>query len=329
MREALVDLLLHANYAEADVSLVTRAPGGYFFRNPGSSRVPEDDLFTGGDRSDPRNPTLVSMFRHVGLADEGGRGIPKILQAYRVLGLRPPTIDSGSERYEFSLQLRHAHLISEQDREWLHALEGEWTEAEQMALLLARHEKNMNNVRLRHRTGQHSADASRTLVGLRNREFLAMHREGRTSYTSWVREPCQRALAAWGATPAIKQGTPAITPEALALQRRALVLPRRALALRSRSRYGANCRKSPRDFVYVTTQMLTAEQLRQLSDEVGPERTLLVLCAAFRGDAGEWPNLTVRRSPATYSAAASGGATTTRSKCGTCPRAGGGARRRT
>jgi adenine-specific DNA-methyltransferase len=51
-----------------------------------------------------------------------------------------------------------------------------------------------------------------------------------------------------------------------------------------------------RDFIYVTTANLTHEQLQQLSDEVGPERSLLVLCTAFRGR-GDYPNLTVKKIP--------------------------------
>jgi adenine-specific DNA-methyltransferase len=51
-----------------------------------------------------------------------------------------------------------------------------------------------------------------------------------------------------------------------------------------------------RDFLYVTTAALNHEQLQQLSDEVGPERSLLVLCTAFRGR-GEYPNLTVKKIP--------------------------------
>ena len=51
-----------------------------------------------------------------------------------------------------------------------------------------------------------------------------------------------------------------------------------------------------RDFIYVTTANLTHEQLQQLSDEVGSERSLLVLCTAFRGR-GEYPNLTVKKIP--------------------------------
>jgi adenine-specific DNA-methyltransferase len=42
---------------------------------------------------------------------------------------------------------------------------------------------------------------------------------------------------------------------------------------------------------------LTADQLGILSDEVGPDRTLLVLCAAFRGQADRWPNLTAKKIP--------------------------------
>lgn len=52
-----------------------------------------------------------------------------------------------------------------------------------------------------------------------------------------------------------------------------------------------------RDFIYVTTQNLSRDQLQQLSDEVGPERSLLVLCSAFRADAGQFPNLTVKKIP--------------------------------
>jgi adenine-specific DNA-methyltransferase len=52
-----------------------------------------------------------------------------------------------------------------------------------------------------------------------------------------------------------------------------------------------------RDYFYVTTAHLNHDQLHQLSDEVGPERTLLVLCTAFRGRTDQYPNLTVRKIP--------------------------------
>ncbi|HTV43562.1 MAG TPA: site-specific DNA-methyltransferase [Candidatus Sulfotelmatobacter sp.] len=65
--------------------------------------------------------------------------------------------------------------------------------------------------------------------------------------------------------------------------------------------YWQHGHSTERDFIYVTTQNLGPDQLSQLSDEVGPDRTLLVLCAAFRAgtkDVGErYPNLTVKKIP--------------------------------
>jgi len=52
-----------------------------------------------------------------------------------------------------------------------------------------------------------------------------------------------------------------------------------------------------RDFLYVTTASLNHDQLQQLSDEVGPDRSLLVLCTAFRARADAYPNLTIRKIP--------------------------------
>jgi adenine-specific DNA-methyltransferase len=51
------------------------------------------------------------------------------------------------------------------------------------------------------------------------------------------------------------------------------------------------------DFIYVTTQTLTHEQLQQISQEVGDSRSLLVCCSAFVGRAGSFPNLTIKKIP--------------------------------
>jgi adenine-specific DNA-methyltransferase len=57
-----------------------------------------------------------------------------------------------------------------------------------------------------------------------------------------------------------------------------------------------------RDFIYITTQNLSAEQLQALFEDVGEERSLLVICSAWRGvdavEAGKrWPNLTLKKIP--------------------------------
>lgn len=53
------------------------------------------------------------------------------------------------------------------------------------------------------------------------------------------------------------------------------------------------------DFIYVTTQTLTRDQLQKLSDEVGPSRSLLIMCRAFRAKVGkgDFSNLTIKKIP--------------------------------
>ena len=65
----------------------------------------------------------------------------------------------------------------------------------------------------------------------------------------------------------------------------------------SDSVYWQHGKSTERDFIYVTTQTLSPEQLDALSEEVSEDRTLLVLCAAFRGNTSAWPNLTVKKIP--------------------------------
>jgi adenine-specific DNA-methyltransferase len=60
--------------------------------------------------------------------------------------------------------------------------------------------------------------------------------------------------------------------------------------------YWQHGHSTEQDFIYITTASLTHEQLQELSDEVGRERSLLVLCTAFRGN-GDYANLTVKKIP--------------------------------
>lgn len=62
--------------------------------------------------------------------------------------------------------------------------------------------------------------------------------------------------------------------------------------------YWMHGRSSEQDFIYVTTQSLTHDQLRAISDDVGEKRSLLICCKAFRSsNLGAFPNLTVKKIP--------------------------------
>lgn len=93
----------------------------------------------------------------------------------------------------------------------------------------------------------------------------------------------------WGRWVINKEYNPAMLAEALCKLEGFTYAP-------SDTFYWQHGRSTERDFIYVTTASLSHAQLQQLSDDVGPERTLLVLCAAFRGN-GAYTNLTVKRIP--------------------------------
>jgi adenine-specific DNA-methyltransferase len=66
----------------------------------------------------------------------------------------------------------------------------------------------------------------------------------------------------------------------------------------SETAYWMHGHSTETDFIYVTTQTLTREQLQKLSDEVGENRSLLIMCGAFRvKNLDGFPNLTVKKIP--------------------------------
>ncbi|MFN6512979.1 MAG: site-specific DNA-methyltransferase [Nostoc sp. CreGUA01] len=94
----------------------------------------------------------------------------------------------------------------------------------------------------------------------------------------------------WGNWIINKQYNPAMLAEALCKLEGFTYVP-------SDTFYWQHGYSTERDFIYVTTQNLSHEQLSKLSDEVGEERTLLVLCSSYRSKADIFPNLTIKKIP--------------------------------
>ena len=98
-------------------------------------------------------------------------------------------------------------------------------------------------------------------------------------------------------------GNPVINPEYNAAQlAEALAKLEGFTYAPSETRWWQHGHSSECDFIFVTTQNLSAEQLQALSDEVGAAQSLLICCSAFRGvtaaQASErWPNLTLKKIP--------------------------------
>ena len=65
----------------------------------------------------------------------------------------------------------------------------------------------------------------------------------------------------------------------------------------SESQWWSHGYSTETDFIYVTTQSLSLEQLEKISEEVGSEKTLLVMCSAFRCKPDRFSNLTIKKLP--------------------------------
>jgi adenine-specific DNA-methyltransferase len=65
----------------------------------------------------------------------------------------------------------------------------------------------------------------------------------------------------------------------------------------SETHYWQHGHSTEQDYLYTTTANLKHAQLQQLSEEVGPERTLLIVCSSFRGSKNGYENLTIKKIP--------------------------------
>jgi predicted HTH transcriptional regulator len=170
LREALANVLVHADYSDRASVLVVKRPGMFGFRNPGLMRIPVEVALQGGE-PDCRNRTLHKMFRFVGVGEQAGTGIPKILHGWQTQHWNPPKLHDTSMPFDQTLlELRMADLFPEPVMAGLRAEFGERFErldpVERVALALAASEGTVNHARLRAVTTEHPVDLSKTLQHL-------------------------------------------------------------------------------------------------------------------------------------------------------------------
>lgn len=170
LREALANVLVHADYSDRASVLVVKRPDMFGFRNPGLMRIPVEVALQGGE-PDCRNRTLHKMFRFVGVGEQAGTGIPKILHGWQSQHWNPPKLHDNSTPYNQTLlELRMIDLFPEHIMAGLKARFGAQfdviTHVERVALALAASEGTVNHARLRAVTTEHPVDLSKTLQHL-------------------------------------------------------------------------------------------------------------------------------------------------------------------
>jgi hypothetical protein len=183
LREALANVLVHADYADRASVLVVKRPDMFGFRNPGLMRITPEVAIRGGEH-DCRNRTLHKMFRLVGVGEQAGSGIPKIYGGWASQHWRPPALYERIEPYNQTLlELRMVDLLPKHLLTALgKAFGAEFDalgQAERLTLAAAASEKVITHARVREMTGLHPFDATRLLQNLVRDAFLELHNPGR------------------------------------------------------------------------------------------------------------------------------------------------------
>ncbi len=200
LREALVNTIIHADYA-GDMSVMIEKRKEYFtFRNPGVLRVSSKLAFE-GNHSDCRNRTLQNMFMLVGAAEKAGSGLPKIARAWREQKWYFPLLRDQTNPEQTSLTLNMHSLLSEESMQRLRERFGPETIAdiqpdEAMALCTADMEHLVTNARMQDLSAVHPREITKLLQGLVAQGLLEGHGATSGTYYTLVRHSESTVAAA-------------------------------------------------------------------------------------------------------------------------------------
>ncbi len=204
LREALVNALVHADYTERASVMVVKAPDYFGFRNPGNMRIPIADAMQGG-KSDCRNRTLQRMFSLIGLGEQAGSGIPRIVKNWDDLSFRRPELWEDGSPPATLMRLRTVSLLP---AETIRALQDHFgrsfnglPETERLAVVTAQVEGFVSNRRLQEVCRDHPHDITKMLRKLVDQGFLVPDGLGRAT-TYRVRGGSSPDLAMVAAPPA-------------------------------------------------------------------------------------------------------------------------------
>ena len=112
IREALINLCIHADYTENASLVVRHNANAFIFSNPGTMLVSKEQYYMGGE-SVCRNKSLQKMFAMLGVAEKAGSGTDKIMKGWRESNWRAPKIDIKQEPDKVVLSMPMESLLSE------------------------------------------------------------------------------------------------------------------------------------------------------------------------------------------------------------------------
>jgi len=215
LQEALVNALIHADYAGQGGIVIDRYMDRLVFSNPGSLLVSREQLLQGGV-SECRNKSLQQMFQMLGAGDKAGSGIDKIRSSWLAQRWQSPGLRETHRPDRVVLELPMMSTLPEGVLEELRERFGERFENlsgdEVQALVTARVEGEITNQRLQDMLALHRVDITQMLRGLVRQGLLEAEGVGRgTRYAVAGDDAAEANTVVFPAAPPVSEGTPPVS----------------------------------------------------------------------------------------------------------------------
>ncbi|MDG6856623.1 ATP-binding protein [Glaesserella parasuis] len=183
VREAVVNMVMHRDYAVNQPSQVNRFSNRLELQNAGYSLKPLEDL--GNAKSITRNPLIAAVLYDLKFAETKGSGVNTMRSLLKKAKLSPPIFHSNQDNNQFKATLLLQHLMREEQLEWLKLFsEYNLSDNEAVALVLARETGFVDNSGLREISGLDTLAASKLLGKLRDKHLL--DKFGKGQYTFYL-----------------------------------------------------------------------------------------------------------------------------------------------
>lgn len=188
VREAMTNMIIHADLFITGVLKVEKYDNEFLFSNPGSLKLPIEDIMNGGN-SKARNPRIQNMLRMIGFGDNIGSGYPTILRAWKDEHWRKPTLLDRTELRQVDLIMPMTSLLPESVLSEMKAHYGEesyhaMTSEEQMILAYVWNGDSISNTELQQLLGLNSIEVGKILHQMVAKQLLNKENKNRwTTYT--------------------------------------------------------------------------------------------------------------------------------------------------
>ena len=188
VREAMTNMIIHADLFITGVLKVEKHDKEFLFSNPGSLKLPIEDIMNGGN-SKARNPRIQNMLRMIGFGDNIGSGYPTILRAWKDEHWRKPTLLDRTELRQVDLTMPMISLLPESVLSEMKAHYGEesyhaMTSEEQMILAYVWNGDSISNTELQQLLGLNSIEVGKILHQMVAKQLLNKENKNRwTTYT--------------------------------------------------------------------------------------------------------------------------------------------------